>query len=75
MPGLDNHEIALRRATFWLSALIAELEIDPADTNVRLSLRGAGEEQLVQVVNLAEDLAAFSALGARSDLFQTEEAE
>lgn len=72
MQPLDNHDIALKRAAFWLSALIAELDIDPADTRVRLAIRGSGNEQLVQTLTLADDLKAFAALGARSDLFDVD---
>lgn len=72
MQPLDNHDIALKRATFWLSALIAELDVNPADTNVTLTLRGDHDVELKQTLNLADDLRAFAALGARSDLFDVD---
>lgn len=65
-------EKALHRAVFWLSALIAEAEIDPDDTTITVTAKKGGEVALVQEINLGADLRTFADLGAPTQLFSEE---
>lgn len=63
---------ALKRAVFWLSALVREADIDPDDTDITITARTGDEVVLRQEINLADDLREFAKLGARSDLLDEE---
>lgn len=72
-PTSITPENALARAALWLGALVQYGDVDPDDTTIRLKIDGgAGGSPTVITVNLADDLRAFAALGARSDLFDEE---
>lgn len=74
-PQPITAENALKRAVFWLAALIAEADIDPDETAVRIRLGRAGETIGTQEINLGDDLRAFAELGAPSDMFDEMEDE
>lgn len=79
MPKPTDHESALKRAVFWLKALCQSEEIDPADVDVTITVRGVktGETEVSvladETINLGEDLATFAELGADSALWSDTE--
>lgn len=75
MPKPTDHESALKRAVFWINVLLQSEDIDPAETDVAVKVRGVkkGETESTvladETLNLGEDLAAFAELGADSDFW------
>lgn len=61
---IETVEAALKRARFWIDTLVSYFDIDPADTNVKLSVAGPEGSREITTVNLADDLDAFERLGA-----------
>lgn len=67
-------EKALARAVFWLSALIAEGEIDPEDTEIKVTAKKGGAVAYEETIHLGDDLRVFASLGVATDIFDVEEA-
>ena len=62
-PDRNKPELLMARALQWLTLLADFAEIEPEDTAINITMRGAdGASRPVAKVTLAEDIAAIQAL-------------